>query len=86
MSGLLRGMTKDGSERVWAYRNVRFEEAGKPAYVLGHAVDITERVRAEEALRETEARLRTVIANSPIVLFALDGEGVFTLSEGKGLE
>ncbi len=86
VSGILRGMTKDGRERVWAYRNVRLEEAGKPPYVLGHAIDITERVRAEEALRETEARLRTVIANSPIVLFALDREGVFTLSEGKVLD
>lgn len=30
--------------------------------------------------------LRTVINHSPIVLFALDSEGVFILTEGKGLE
>jgi PAS domain S-box-containing protein len=38
------------------------------------------------ALRKSEKRLRTIIANMPLVLFALDCEGVFTLSEGKGLE
>lgn len=30
--------------------------------------------------------LRTVVSNAPIVVFALDAEGVFTLSEGRGLE
>ncbi|MDP2858534.1 MAG: PAS domain S-box protein, partial [Bacillota bacterium] len=41
--------------------------------------------RAEEALPESEKRLRAVVSSAPIVLFALDREGVFTLSEGKGL-
>jgi PAS domain S-box-containing protein len=39
-----------------------------------------------EALHESVLSLRTVVANTPIVLFALDRYGVFTLSEGKGLE
>jgi PAS domain S-box-containing protein len=38
--------------------------------------------RAQAALEE---RLQTVISNAPIVLFALDREGVFTLAEGQGL-
>jgi PAS domain S-box-containing protein len=42
--------------------------------------------RVEEALRWSEERLRTIIDYVPVVLFALDREGVFTLSEGKGLE
>jgi PAS domain S-box-containing protein len=33
-----------------------------------------------------EERLHTVVSNAPIVLYALDKEGRFTLSEGKGLE
>ncbi|MCP4599561.1 MAG: PAS domain S-box protein, partial [Proteobacteria bacterium] len=48
--------------------------------------DVTERKRAQKALREVEERLHTVINNSPIIMSALDHEGVFTLSEGKGLE
>ncbi len=35
---------------------------------------------------EAAELLRAVISNAPIVLFALDAEGVFTLTEGRGLE
>ncbi len=45
-----------------------------------------DRQSAELALRESRIRLRTVVSNAPIVLFALDANGVFTLSEGKALE
>lgn len=48
--------------------------------------DITERQRGEEVRRETEGRLRAVVTYAPIVLFALDPDGVFTLFEGKGME
>ena len=46
---------------------------------------ITERERVELELRESESRLRTVMENTPVVLFTLDWRGVFTLSEGRGL-
>lgn len=35
---------------------------------------------------ESAELLRTIIANVPIVLFAVDRDGIITLSEGKGLE
>jgi len=52
-----------------------------------HAIirDITQQRAAEEALRVNEERLRTVISNLPVVLAAVDRDGIFTLSEGKGL-
>ncbi|MEX2214382.1 MAG: PAS domain-containing protein [Phycisphaeraceae bacterium] len=40
----------------------------------------------EQALRESRARLRTVVSNAPIILFSLDAKGDVTLSEGKALE
>ncbi len=49
-------------------------------------VELRERMRVEEALRASEERLRTVVSNAPVVLFAVDTDGVFTLSEGKGLK
>jgi two-component system cell cycle sensor histidine kinase/response regulator CckA len=38
------------------------------------------------ALSEAEQRLRTVVAKAPVVFFALDANGTFTLSEGRALE
>ncbi len=59
---------------------------GKVVCVLGITIDITERKQVEEAFKETTQRLQTAITNAPIILFALDSEGVFTLSEGRTLE
>ncbi len=47
---------------------------------------VTERRRAEEALRASEQRLHTVVTNAPVVLFAMDSQGIFTFLEGKGLD
>ena len=48
--------------------------------------DITERKRAERALYERHQLLSLVINNAPLVLWAMDTDGRFTLSLGKGLE
>lgn len=76
---------KDGSE-------VRVAVIGVPVYleetrlgVCGIYRDMTAQWEAAERIRESEARLRTVIGNSPIILFALDKNGVFTLADGKAL-
>ena len=44
------------------------------------------RTELQLAKESAEARLRVVVDNSPIILFALNDSGIFTLSEGKGLE
>jgi len=54
-------------------------------YMQASVRDITDRKLAEAALKESEDRFRTVVTNVPIVIFAVDRNGVFTLSEGKGL-
>jgi len=58
---------------------------GQPA-VQAVIRDVTDRRRGREALRQTEARLRTVVSSASLILFALDENGIFTLSEGEGLK
>lgn len=57
-SGVLKMLTKDGEQRIWEYRNIRYDEPGKPSYVLGHAHDVTERKRAERRLIVQHAATR----------------------------
>jgi PAS domain S-box-containing protein len=71
---------------VYSRWSMQRDANGAPQSILEINTDITERKRNEQALRESELRLRTLIINAPVVLFALDSEGVFTLSQGKGLE
>jgi len=59
---------------------------GHPQQLFGVAMDITRRKEAEEALRESEERLRYLLHNAPIVLSAWDKDGKYVLFEGKGLE
>ncbi|MCB2223751.1 MAG: PAS domain S-box protein [Actinobacteria bacterium] len=47
--------------------------------------DRTEAQRSRTALESVERNMRVVLNAAPIVLFAVDRHGVFTLSEGQGL-
>ena len=40
---------------------------------------------SEALLREKEARLRALLDNAPVVLWAVDRDGIITFAEGKGL-
>ena len=66
---------------------------GIKAGLFATTTDISQRKQAEMALEESvkEATqslgmLRMVVSNTPTILYAVNSEGVFTLSEGKGLE
>ncbi|MBD0370271.1 MAG: PAS domain S-box protein [Pyrinomonadaceae bacterium] len=61
--GLMRVVTRAGEERIWMYRNMRYDEEGRASYVIGHAQDITERVRAEEALRSARDELELSVTD-----------------------
>ena len=64
---------------------VEFGEDGAPVALHGLVWDVTEQRTAEQALRETEARLAWVVEHAPVIVFAMDADGVFTLSEGQAL-
>ena len=65
---------------------VSADAEGRPVQITGSTADITERKHSEEALRLSEERLRSVVMGAPLILFALDADRRFTVSEGKGLE
>jgi PAS domain S-box-containing protein len=85
MSWELRKIRKNGT-MLWVRETARAVLRANGPIVLVACEDITERKRTEEELAKTEQRLRAVIANTPIILFALDRSGMFTLSEGRGLD
>ncbi|GAB4333421.1 MAG: hypothetical protein Kow0010_19810 [Dehalococcoidia bacterium] len=65
---------------------VTFDQDGRPVRMIGTVQDVTELKRAEQALRESEEHLRTILSNAPVIIYALDADGVFTFYEGAGLE
>ncbi|MFC7172336.1 PAS domain S-box protein [Haloplanus litoreus] len=75
---------RDGSTFPVAVHVRRLDMEGEDRFVV-ISRDVSERKAREEDLAATKERLDTVVSNVPVVLFALDADGVFTLSEGRGL-
>jgi PAS domain S-box-containing protein len=73
---------KDGTYMTWLDRImvVKDKETGKSAKIIGAASDITERKRAEEALRESEEKFLTAFRSSPDMIIITD------IENGKYLE
>jgi PAS domain S-box-containing protein len=72
----IREMRGDG-ETIWLERTGRgfFDEAGNLIKVIGMAVDVTERKRAEDIVREGERKFRKVFREAVVgmVIVSLDG-------------
>lgn len=67
----------DGTEHVLLWNAMRLADSdGVPLGVLAVAQDITDRQRTEEALREREARLSSIIATAPDAVITIDESGV----------
>ena len=66
-----RGLRKDGSVFPVEVYGRRIEHAGKSA-VLGTIVDNTERRRAEDELRASETRFRTLVDHAADAFFLID--------------
>jgi PAS domain S-box-containing protein len=66
-------LRKDGSTRIalWNSANIH-DRAGKIASTIAQGQDITERKKAEEALRESEERFKVVASSTPDHLLVQD--------------
>src|SRR6266516_6063972 len=62
------------------------DTSGQLLGYFGQVEDITARNETLRALRASEARLRSVISNAPIVLSAYDRDGTCVFSEGRAFE
>jgi PAS domain S-box-containing protein len=64
--------------RIWLSENARTvrDETGQVLFYEGAVEDVTERKRAEEALRESEARYRELFEDAPIAYHEVDTEGI----------
>jgi PAS domain S-box-containing protein len=84
-SGEYQNRRKDGTLFTSEVRIRAIELDGRPHFVSVQQ-DITERKRAEEALRESELRLRAIISGAPVLLFAVDQDGILLFEDGQGLK
>ncbi len=48
--------------------------------------ELIRRKAMEDALRKSEQRLHAVITSAPVILYAVDNDGIVLMSEGKGLQ
>ncbi|MGN2393573.1 PAS domain-containing protein, partial [Pelomicrobium sp. G1] len=67
--------TPDGTPHDWLVVKFPFRDAQGAGYVGGMAVDVTERVQAERALRESERRFHALARISPVGIFCADLAG-----------
>ncbi|MEM8530883.1 MAG: STAS domain-containing protein [Chloroflexota bacterium] len=75
----------DGSIHDFSATVYRISWSPEQAQALVITQDVTEQKRAERELKITQQRLQSIINNIPMILFGINTEGIFTLSEGRGL-
>ncbi len=72
-------IAKDGSKRiVEASVSLRRDQSSQPAGFRGVARDVTEKIKAEFALKESEKRYRMIVENVHDVVFTVDFNFQFT--------
>ena len=76
-NGLMALMTRSGERRVWEYQNTLRTEGVSAPLVRGMAHDVTEKIKAQTALRESTARLQALVNSIDQVAFEFDADGTF---------
>ncbi len=82
-----RNYTKNGEiiHCEW-YNSVLLDTAGKMISIMSQVLDVTARKRAQEALQESEERLRDIIFSIADWVWEVDEKGVYTYSSQQGTE
>lgn len=72
------GPSHDGTHRSWTTLKFLVEQDDSPPLIGGIAIDITPRIRAEQALRASEDRYRSLVELAGSVIVVVDTEGRIT--------
>ena len=82
-----RYIRKDGSI-MWAevLSSVRRREDGSPMYFMTSMIDITDRIEAQEALKQSEERFQLLFNKAPLGYQSLDFDGRFIEVNQKWLD
>ena len=90
--GIARDITnrkriEDELKRAHKVMEVRVQERTAELALanMGLKEEIKERMRAEELIKESEENFRALVTNTEEIVFIIDKDGIFLLSEGKGL-
>jgi PAS domain S-box-containing protein len=84
--GLLHLSHGDGEVRVVAYRNKLIVMPGRPPYVLGFGVDISEQVRAEGRLRTLTRQSNSILESVGDGIFSTDLDGKVTVANSAAAQ
>jgi PAS domain S-box-containing protein len=76
---------KSGELRVWLFSSETLDIAGEPC-LISMTIDITDRKRAEEQLRESEGRYRNLFENTHDMIQSVDPEGHFLFANRAWLD
>jgi PAS domain S-box-containing protein len=72
--GIMLARSKEGKNVYLLYQNYLLnQDSGKP-YIIGFAQNITDRIHAERALKKSEEKYRSIIANMDLGLIEIDND------------
>jgi PAS domain S-box-containing protein len=77
-------VTRSGEERQILWQNNQIRVDGKIVGIISFGNDITERKRAEAALRESEERYRDLVENAHDIIYSHDLQGNYTSMNKAG--
>jgi len=71
-SGIMVALDKEGKKIYLLYKNYLVAKDTEEPYVIGISQDITARIEAEQALKKSETKYRSIIANMHLGLLEVD--------------
>ena len=84
--GFLSVLTRSGERRIWEYDNTLRTEGVESPVVRGMARDVTEKMRAEHALLESEEKFRTLADCVPQMIWISTPDGLNTYCNRRWVE